>query len=160
MKDNRQRLWLGMALIIFLYGSFLTYFCVAKPNEPNNVIIEQGKTVGPEFYLSEISDFYEIVIIILSTAIFVILGLVFFYSMRISEDQAKEIVIEAIEKKSFDNRLKKMIDERFIDLKNKGDIADICTELENIGERIDFIENVITKRSYKSETDNSLDDKS
>lgn len=148
MKNNRQGLWLGMALIIFLYGSFLTYFCVAKPNEPNNVIIEQGKTVGPEFYLSEISDFYEIVIIILSTAIFVILGLVFFYSMRISEDQAKEIVMEAIEKKSFDNRLKKMIDERFIESKNKGDIAGILEGLEEIDERIKFLEEQINIQSY------------
>ncbi len=167
MKNNRAKF--GLALIIMLYVGFMAYFCMGKP-EPNNIVIEQEKTsgqntntvktIGAEFYLSEITDFYEIVIIILFSMIFVILGLGFLYSMHISKSGARDMVDMALKDPSFDEKLNRIISDRFTASKNEGDIADICTELENIGERIDFIEHVITKRSYSPDTDNSLDDKS
>lgn len=162
MEKYSKRLWLSMAVIIFLGISFLTYFCVAKSNEPNSVVIEQKtnttKTIGPEVYLCEITDFYETLIIILSTMIFVILGLVFFYSMRISRSQAEEIVMETIEKKSFDGRLKIMIDERFIESKNKGDIAGILEGLEEMDERINLLEEWINIQSYGKLSDKEKDE--
>jgi len=58
-----------LVLIIFLYGSFMAYFCMANPDEQNNIEIEKekiteknastSKTIGPEVYLCEITDFYE-----------------------------------------------------------------------------------------------------
>lgn len=163
MKKNRLKFWSYLVVGILLYGGFLTYFCMAKPCEPNNIVIEQEKTsgkntstaknVGPEFYLSEITNFYETVIIILSTVIFVILGLIFFYSMRISKNQAEEVVMEAMGKKTFDYRLKEMISERFIESKNKGDIAGILEGLEEIDERIKFLEEQINIQSYDESGD-------
>ncbi len=181
---SKMRLSLGIGVIIFLFGVFFTYFCMAKPCKPNNLEIEKKRiaksidctdwrkprcnagekgeseegSVRPEFYLSEITDFYEIVIIILSTSIFIILGLVFFYSMRISKSQADEMVMEAIRKKTFDDRLSNMIDERFIESKNKGDIADILEDLVGFGERLEFLEEQSTIKSYEDPSDEGPSD--
>ncbi len=41
MKNNRLRF--GLALIILLYGGFMTYYCVGNPCESNNILIEQER---------------------------------------------------------------------------------------------------------------------
>ncbi len=41
MKNNRKRF--GVALIILLYGGFMTYYCMGSPCESNNILIEQEK---------------------------------------------------------------------------------------------------------------------
>jgi len=47
MNNNRLKFWLYLAVVILLYSGFLTYFCMARPSEPNNIIIEQEKISQP-----------------------------------------------------------------------------------------------------------------
>ena len=147
MKKNRQRLWLGMVLIILLYGTFLTYFCIAKPAEPNNIVIEQDKTtgentstakiVGPEFYLSEITAFYERIITILFGVLGFLLVFSFLYVHLTSRRQAEEMARDALETKSFQIILKNMIvtrAEEFIEMYSG--IPELQKRIEFLGEQV------------------------
>lgn len=180
MKNNKLRFWSYLVVVILLYGGFLTYFCMAKPSEPNNIVIEQEKTtekttntakiVGPEFYLSEITSFYECVITILFGIIGILLVISFAYVYVVSKREAQEMVIEALSDRPFRRELDDLVKSGFLELKNKGDIPDILNELEKIEERItddsektnkrlELLENVMTKNSYNSPTDQSLKEK-
>lgn len=157
MKNNRLRL--GLALIIFLYGGFLTYFCLAKPSEPNNIAIEQekttgqntstAKTVGPEFYLSEITTFYERVITILFGIIGVLLVFSFVYVHLTSKKQAEDMAREALDYESFRIVLAQKIDDRFTESKNTGDIGDIFEKQEELDKRIEFLEEQANIQGYE-----------
>ena len=157
MKNNRLRL--GLALIIILYGGFLTYFCMAKPCEPNNIVIEQEKTggqntstektVGPEFYLSEITDFYEIVIIILSTVIFIILVISFVYVHLTSKIQAEDMARDALETKSFQIILKHLIATGADEFINR------FSEIPDLEKRIEFLEEQANIQGYELSEEDS-----
>ena len=169
MINNRLKFWIYFILIIFLYGAFLTYFCVAKPSEPNNIVIEQqktaeqdtgtAKTVGPEFYLCEITTFYERVIIILSIIIGLILGLNFLYIHSTSKKQADDMAREALKEESFLIIFDKLIYKQFIKARDEGVISEIFETLDENDERIKFLENAITEKSYNSLKETSLEEK-
>lgn len=160
---NRLRFWLYLVLIILLYGSFLTYFCMAKPFEPNNIVIEQEKTTGqdtstvktfgPEFYLSEITSFYERIITILSIIIFLILGLNFLYIHRSSRSQSEEMAVEAIESKSFQIRLKNMMAKEANEFANE--FIDIYAKIPELEERIEFLEEQANIQGYELSDESS-----
>ena len=153
MKNNKLRFWSYLVVGILLYGGFLTYFCMAKPCEPNNMLIEQEKTTGqntstaknfgPEFYLSEITNFYETVIIILSTVIFVILGLTFVYVHRSSKSQAEEMARDALETKSFEIILKNMIAE------GADEFIEMYSGIPELEKRIEFLEEQANIQGYE-----------
>ena len=89
MGNKGYRFWLGLAVIIFFYGGFFVYFCIGKPGEPNNVVVEQvrttivdnipspdddiqnthkanvAQTASPEVYLCKMVEFYQQIITIL-----------------------------------------------------------------------------------------------
>jgi hypothetical protein len=44
-KSSSKSFWLVASLIAFAYIGFFTYFCVAKPNKPNNVVLEKMITI-------------------------------------------------------------------------------------------------------------------
>ena len=156
---NRLRFWLYLVLIILLYGSFLTYFCMAKPYEPNNIVIKQEKTtgqdtstvktLGPEFYLSEITSFYERVITILSIIIFLILGLNFLYIHHSSRSQSEEMAVEALESKSFQIRLKHTI------AKEANEFIDMYAKIPELEKRIEFLEETLNIQDYELSNEDS-----
>ncbi len=145
-------------MIILLYGSFLTYFCMAKPREPNNIAIAQekttgqntstAKTVGPEVYLCEITAFYQQIITILFGVIGILLVLSFAYVYFTSKRQTEEMAREALKEQSFGIILDKKISDMFIESKNTGDISELFEELEEIQERIKYLEEQINIKSY------------
>jgi len=169
MKNNRLRI--VITLIIISYGGFLAYFCMAKPGESNDTVIEQKedaiventpvsgeenptgpkagtvKTVGP-VYLSEITAFYERVITILSIIIGIILVLSFAYVHLTSKIQAQDIACEALESESFKISLKERTREHFAENLKQSDIASIGEGFEDIGERVAFLEEQINIQGY------------
>jgi hypothetical protein len=44
-KISLKSFWLVASLIAFAYIVFFTYFCVAKPNKPNNIVLEKKITI-------------------------------------------------------------------------------------------------------------------
>jgi len=165
MKNNRLRF--GLALIIISYGGFLTYFCIAKPGEPNNTVIEQkedaivedtpvsgevnptgsktgtAKTVGPEVYLCEITAFYERVITILFGTIGILLVLSFGYVHLTSKKQAEDMASEALETKSFNIILKNMV------VKGADEFVEMYSGIPELEKRIEFLEEQANKQSYE-----------
>ena len=164
MKNNRLRF--GLALIIILYGGFLAYFCMAKPCEPNDTVIEQkedtiventpvsgeenptgpkagtAKTVGP-VYLSEITAFYERVITILFGTIGILLVLSFGYVHLTSKKQAEDMAGEALETKSFQIILKHLIATGADEFINR------YSEIPNLEQRIEFLEEQANIQGYE-----------
>jgi hypothetical protein len=138
----------------------MAYFCIAKPCEPNNVVIEQekatenntgtAKTVGPEFYLCEITTFYERVITILSIIIGLILGLNFLYIHHTSRKQAEDMARDALKDESFRISLDDLIKKRFTEARDQGPISEIFEVLDELDGRIRFLEKAITEKSYDS----------
>jgi tRNA nucleotidyltransferase (CCA-adding enzyme) len=131
---------------------------MAKPCEPNNVVIEQEKTteknttttktVGPEVYLCEITAFYQQIITILFGVIGILLVLSFAYVYFTSKRQTEEMAREALKEQSFGIILNKKISDMFIESKNTGDISELFDELEEIQERIKYLEEQINIQSY------------
>lgn len=157
MKKDRQRLCLGIVLTILIYGTFLTYFCIAKPVEPNNIVIGQDKTSGEdtskvklvtaEFYLREITAFYERIITILFGVLGFLLVFSFLYVHLTSRTKTEEMAIEALESKSFQIRLQHMI--------AKGADEFIEGYYSDLEERVNFLEEQINKQSYELNDENS-----
>ncbi len=192
MKNNRLRV--GLALIIVLYGGFMAYFCMAKPGEPNDVVIEQGKTtdsntvsanttdkvetkvqeekttvdnptssqdktigqnviaiktVSPEFYLCKITDFYETIIMILSTVIFIILVISFVYVHLTSKRQAEDMAREALEEASFRIILQNMI------AKSANEFVEGYSGIPELEERVEFLEEQINNEGYEFNDEDS-----
>ncbi len=106
------------------------------------------KTISPEVYLCEITDFYEMVIIILFSAIFVILTVSFVYLQLTSKIQAQDMACAALESESFKITLKERIREKFAENLKESDIASIFEEFQGIGERVDFLEHQINIQDY------------
>ena len=106
------------------------------------------KTVGPEFYLCEIIDFYKNIITTLHCVIGILLALSFAYVYFSSKRQAEEMACEALESESFKIILKEKIREKFAENLGESDIASIFEDFENIGERIAFLEDQINVHSY------------
>lgn len=43
MKERKKKLfWLGLLIIAFVYIGFMTYYCLGKPNDPNNITIDEA----------------------------------------------------------------------------------------------------------------------
>ena len=170
IKNNRLRI--GLSLIIISYGGFFTYFCMAKPCEPNDTVIEQkedailentpvsgeenptvpkggmAKTVGP-VYLSEITAFYERVIAILFGTIGILLVLSFGYIHLTSKKQAEDIAGEALETKSFQITLKHLIATGADEFINR------YSEMPNLEKRIEFLEEQANIKGYELSDDPS-----
>jgi len=157
MKNNRLRL--GIALIIILYGGFLTYFCMAKPCEPNNIVIEQEKTigqntgkariVGSEFYLYEITNFYKLIITLLFGVIAFLLVFSFIYVHLTSKIQAEDMASEALNTKSFQTNLENTINQKFAGLKNEDEFAEMYSAVPDLQNRLSFLEQQASLRSYE-----------
>jgi hypothetical protein len=163
---------------------------MAKPAEPENIVIEQKKTdesikalgdvetkgqekkdiatvqtldqgktigrdlgtakiVGPEFYLCEITTFYERVITILSIIIFLILGLNFLYIHRSSKSQSEEMAVEALESKPFRITLKNMI------VTEVNEFIDTEDEIPDLKKRIEFLEEQVNIKGYELSEEDS-----
>ncbi len=119
-------------------------------NKTNEQEVEAVKQVGPEVYLCEITAFYERVITILSIIIFLILGLNFLYIHRSSRSQSEEMARDALKDESFSIIMGKMINERFAEARDKGEISEIHEVLDELDARIGFLEKAITEKSYAS----------
>lgn len=168
MKNNRLRF--GLALIIISYGGFLTYFCMAKPGEPNNIEIEQesdtnienapvsseekptgpkadrAKTVGP-VYLSEITAFYERIITILFGVIGILLVLSFAYVHLTSKIQAEDMASDALKTESFGITLKNRIATGADEFINR------YSKIPDLEKSIEFLEEQANIRGYELSDD-------
>ena len=164
MKNNRLRIWI--ALIIILYGGFLTYFCMANPGEPNDTVIEQkedaiventpvsgeenptgpkagtAKTVGP-VYLSEITAFYERIITLLFGAIGFLLVFSFLYVHLTSKTQAEDMASDALKTESFGITLKNRI------ATGADEFIDRYSGIPELEERIEFLEEQVNIQGYE-----------
>ncbi len=111
-----------------------------------------------EFYLCEISDFYESLITVLYSTIGILLVVSFIYVYTRSRSHAEEMAREALKEEAFLIALKDKIQRSFTALKNEGEIADLIEKTSDLNERIEFLEKAITKQSYEiNSTTNSQD---
>ncbi len=180
--NNKLKFWLVVFVFVLSCGVFSVYFCMAKPCEPNNIVIEKQenavainypptneanpnepkigttKIVGSETYLCEITSFYERVITILSIMIFTILGLTIYFSLKLSNMQIEEVVYKLVDSYKFNDKVDKAISDRFIALKNEGEIPDILEGLEDITARVKFLEEQINIQGYEEENDSLGED--
>ncbi len=110
--------------------------------------LNSHRQIGVEGYLAQLTAFYEQVITILSILIFVVLSLIFIFTIRISNDQINERVEQYLRSQSFDKRAVDIIDRKFDKERNEGDTADLFSIVEALDKRIEFLEKVITDSSY------------
>jgi len=151
-----------LVLIIFLYGSFMAYFCMANPDEQNNIEIEKekiteknastSKTIGPEVYLCEITDFYEHIITILFGVIGILLALSFAYVYFTSKKQAEEMARDALEEKSFKIILQSMI------AKGADEFIDRYSGIPELEQRIAFLEEQANIKGYELSDEDSSEE--
>lgn len=126
---------------------------MARPSEPNNIVVEQdkttekntstGKTVGPEVYLCEITNFYERIITILFGTIGILLVLSFGYVHLTSKKQAEDMAGEALETKSFQITLKHLIATGADEFINR------YSEIPDLEKRIEFLEEQVNIKGYE-----------
>ena len=180
--NNRLKFWLVFFVFVLSGSFFSVYFCIAKPCEPNDIVIEKQensiainyppsneansnepktgitKIVGSETYLCEITSFYERVITILSIIIFVILGLTIYFSLKVSKNQIEEVVYGLVDTYKFNDKINTTINDRFVELKDEGEISDILSGLEDIADRVVFLEEQGSIQSYENIDDKSSDE--
>lgn len=107
------------------------------------------KTVGPEFYLCEITAFYQQIITILFGVIAILLALSFAYVYFTSKKQAEEMARDALEEKSFNIILQNMI------AKGADEFIDRYSGIPDLEARIEFLEEQINKQGYEFDEDTS-----
>lgn len=120
-------------------------------NPSSTVVINanEKKNLSSEFYLCEISDFYESLITVLYSTIGILLVVSFIYVYTRSKSHAEEIAREALQEEAFQITLKDKIQKSFNELKNEGEIADLIESMSGLSDRIDFLEKAVTEKSYE-----------
>jgi len=130
--------------------------------------IEKKAKVGVDFYLCEITDFYESMITTLFSTIGIILIIGFVYVYNASKKQADDMARSALSEESFKIKLKDQIN-KIVDEKTKTEVAKLSSEnnipeiaelyqdnilyqynLDDITKRIDFLDKTMTDFSYKT----------
>jgi hypothetical protein len=148
---------------------------LAKPQDPNkaanptnvdvNVKRDEESSrppreakVSPEFYLGEITNFYGKVIVILFSTIAILLAISFIYVYTVSRGKAEDLARQSLNEEPFQIVLSSKIDKALAELKSEGDVGallgqmdDVVDKISDFEERIDFLEKVITKKSYENE---------
>lgn len=184
MKGDFKRFCLSLTggllgvILGFIVGCMLMYFYVArhsvyaqKPDVENvdTVLlntqnsaqtkdgIEKKAKVGIDFYLCEITDFYESLITILFSTIGITLVIGFFYVYNASRKRADDMARNALDEDSFKIKLKEQIKDAVAKIRSDNNLPEMVEELEytlnqisakKIIDRIDFLEKNITKSSY------------
>ena len=169
MTRKRKRLCLTLlpyvclALICCLYGGLIAYCCVAAPVDTNNIVPVTHQTgqetnmtdpmgrvdnLGSEFYLSQITSFYQNLIAWLFAIIGVILVVNFVYIVFSSRRQAEDMAEQALERPGFlaylDQRIQKEVGEKW----TNESTANIEADIEDIKARVEFLEESGTDKSY------------
>jgi hypothetical protein len=148
---------------------------LATPQNPNNAVnstssdatvksVEEGSKpptgakVSPEYYLGEITNFYGNVIVILFSTIAILLAISFIYVYTVSRGKAEDLARQSLNEEPFRIVLSSKIDKALAELKSEGDVGallgqmdDVVDKISDFEERIDFLEKVITKKSYENE---------
>ena len=68
------------------------------------------------------------------------MGLTIYFSLKTSKNEIEEVVYKSIDSHKFTDKVDTAINDRFIKLKNEGEIPDILSGLETMEERIVFLE--------------------
>ena len=163
-------------LIVLIYGGFIAYASQTVPQlqavpqvqvqknsvvdaspSQKNVIKAFFNNTDPsfeEFYLSQITSFYQQIITLLSVIIGIILIISFLYLHFTSRMKAEEMAHNALEAKSFQIILGTSIDKKFVELKNEGgDISDLYEKVRDLEERAAFLEKQLNEKSYTLSVD-------
>jgi hypothetical protein len=120
--------------------------------------VEEEAKIGVDFYLCEITDFYDGLISTLFSAIGIILGIGFIFLVRTSRTHAEEMARSSLGGKAFKIELKKLVDDE-IASNSIPDMIEYVEEtkknidLYQINDRINFLEQNITTSSYSTKTD-------
>lgn len=155
----------------FVFGYMSMYFYVArrsvyaqKPDVGNvdTTLLDTQNKVGVDFYLCEITDFYESLITILFSTIGITLVIGFLYVYNASKRRADDMAINALDEDSFKIKLEKQIDDAVAKISADNNLPEMIEELDyllnQIGEekiikRVKFLEKEITKLSYPDDDD-------
>ncbi len=123
--------------------------------------VEQKAKVGVDFYLCEITDFYENLITILFSTIGITLVIGFLYVYNASKRRADDMARNALDEESFVIKLDKRIDKAVAKISTQSGIPEMIEEIEymnqmgkeGIMDRIEVLEKEITKFSYQASHD-------
>ena len=142
---------------VFLLWEFSNSENDVKLRKASDDGIETKAKVGVDFYLCEITDFYESLITILFSTIGITLFIGFLYVYNASKRRADDMARNALDEGSFkiklDDQIDKAVAMKFTDNNLPEMVEEIEYTLNQIGEekiikRIKFLENEITKSSY------------
>ncbi len=123
--------------------------------------VGQKSKIGVDFYLCEITDFYESLVTILFSTIGIILFFGFLYVYNASRKRADDMARNALKEDSFKIKLNKQIDEAVASIFAANNTSEKIEEYEykleetnsKIIPRIKFLEKEITKLSYPAVSD-------
>lgn len=124
--------------------------------------VGQKTRSGVDFYLCEITDFYESLVTILFSTIGIILFVGFLYVYNASRKRADDMARNALDEDSFKIKLDKKIDDTVAKISTDNNLPELFEEIEyklnliddkKIVDRIAFLEKEITKLSYPSGKD-------
>lgn len=122
---------------------------------PININVPSDNANDLQFFISEITDFYEFIITLLLGIIAAILAVSFIYLSSTSKLQAQEMATDALESKPFAIVLDNKISERMNRLKNEDEISVILAKIPKLEDRIRFIEIILNERN-DDDDDNEL----
>lgn len=166
-KKTKLILYFRSALlsILLIIGCFIMYSCQTKPEilSTKNFKIESSPTSSDvkcpvsvnsdpsfeQFYLSQVTSFYQQIITLLLGLIGVILVISFLYLHFTSNIKAEEMAHNALESSSFQIRMQQVVDKKFAELKSSGDFADLFDKVANLEERTEFLEKQTNEKSYE-----------
>ena len=116
-----------------------------------NSLIKKGVVVSPEFYLSQISDFYEMVITIITAFLGVSLVAGFLYVKSMSKIEILDNIHEAFQTSIVANNLTTAVEENIEFYLGEKNFDKINDNIENLEARVRFIERALDKYDYKIE---------
>ncbi len=85
-----------------------------------------------------------------------ILGSIFFFTLKFSQHEIQDNIYNVVDGQSFSRHLDNKINDHFIDMKNEGEVSDILSGMEEMAERVGFLEEQLTIQSYSE--DENLDE--
>jgi len=184
MKGDFKRFCLSLTggllgvFLGFVFGCMLMYFYMdrhsvyaqrpdignvnaALLDTQNSAQTKDGIKVGVDFYLCEITDFYESLITVLFSAIGIILFVGFLYVYNASRKRADDMARNVLDEESFVIKLEKKIDKAVAKISTQSGIPEMIEEIEymnqmgkeGIMDRIEILEKEITKLSYQASHD-------
>lgn len=153
--------------ILLVFGCFMMYSCDHKPIiPPNNNFVENNHAQiheskepannsridnFPEFYLNQITSFYQQLITILLSVIGILLVVSFLYFNFTSRIQAADMAHEALQAEPFKIALKDAVNKRFTKFKNTDpDFGTILDKQSEFEERIIVLEKALYVKSYEN----------